>query len=90
MRCSSGYGWTGTSPTSQCTSRTALRLPRCRGAPGLAGDGRIAASRGPSAESGGAGAGYEQIFIDGAEDGTGPVTFIHPARSPGGARGREG
>lgn len=54
------------------------------------GDGRVAASRGPSAALGGAGAGYEQIVVDGAEDGTGPVTFIRLAGFSGGARGREG
>jgi hypothetical protein len=42
-------------------------------------DGRIAASRGPSREDGGVGAVYEQVVIDGIEEGCGPVTFIRPA-----------
>jgi hypothetical protein len=44
-------------------------------------DGRIAANRGrgPSREDGGAGAIYEQVVIDGIDEGCGPVTFIRPA-----------
>lgn len=52
------------------------------GRPG--GDGRIAARRGPAAAAGGAGAVYEQLVVDGDGDGTGPVTFIRPARGSGG------
>lgn len=50
-------------------------------------DGRIAAShgRGPAAADGGVGATYEQIVADGAAAGTGPVTFLRPAR-PGSER----
>ena len=42
-------------------------------------DGRIAANRGPSRQDGGAGAVYEQVVIDGIDEGCGPVTFIRPA-----------
>lgn len=45
------------------------------------GDLRIAASRGrgPASQDGGVGAAYRQIVVDGIEDETGPVTFMHPA-----------
>ncbi len=44
-------------------------------------DGRVAATRGrgPDGRSGGVGARYEQVVVDGISDGTGPVTFIRPA-----------
>jgi hypothetical protein len=45
-----------------------------------AGDLRVAASRdrGPAPELGGAGATYEQVVVDGINDGAGPVTFLRP------------
>lgn len=45
------------------------------------GDLRVAASRGHrhSLGSGGAGAVYEQVVVDGIGDGVGPITFIRPA-----------
>ena len=47
--------------------------------PGGRGDARVAGVRGPGLESGGAGAVYEQVTIDGISEGTGPVTFLRPA-----------
>jgi hypothetical protein len=42
---------------------------------------RVAASggRGPAPGLGGVGAAYEQVVVDGAGDGVGPVTFLRPA-----------
>jgi hypothetical protein len=50
-----------------------------------AGDHRVDASqgRGPAAESGGVGDGYEQIVVDGISDGAGPITFLRPVRAAG-------
>jgi hypothetical protein len=52
-----------------------------RALPWSAGDGRVEANRGrgPDSQSGGVGATYEQVIVDGISDGTGPVTFIRPA-----------
>lgn len=46
-------------------------------------DGRIAASngRGPASQDGGVGAAYQQIVVDGIDDGTGPITFLRPVQS---------
>lgn len=44
------------------------------------GDGRVAGIRGPAVESGAAYEEFEQVIVDGPGDGTGPVTFIRPAR----------
>jgi hypothetical protein len=46
-------------------------------------DGRIAAShgRGPASQDGGVGATYQQIVVDGVDEGTGPITFLRPAQS---------
>jgi hypothetical protein len=51
--------------------------------PWAPGDGRVAAShgRGPASQDGGVGAVYQQIVVDGIDDGTGPVTFLRPAQS---------
>jgi hypothetical protein len=43
------------------------------------GDLRVAASRGPSADLDGVGAAYEQVVVDGIDDGAGPITFLRPA-----------
>jgi hypothetical protein len=43
------------------------------------GDARVAGARGPGPDSGGAGAVYEQVIVDGIGDGVGPVTFLRPA-----------
>jgi hypothetical protein len=43
------------------------------------GDARVAGVRGPGPESGGAGAAYEQVIVDGIGDGVRPVTFLRPA-----------
>jgi hypothetical protein len=53
-----------------------------------AGDHRVDASqgRGPAADACGVGAAYEQIVVDGIDDGVGPVTFLRPVRA---ARARQ-
>jgi hypothetical protein len=58
----------------------ARTVPWNTGDDSSSGDLRVAASRGrgPSAAEGGAGAAYEQIVVDGIDDGAGPVTFLRP------------
>lgn len=41
-------------------------------------DGRVAAARGPERAHGGVGAPYEQVIVGGV--GSGPITFLRPAR----------
>jgi hypothetical protein len=42
------------------------------------GDARVAGVRGPGPDSGGAGAVYEQVVVNGIGDGVGPVAFLRP------------
>jgi hypothetical protein len=47
----------------------------------IRGDRRVFSYRGPGPgpQDGGAGAEYEQVVVDGIEEGAGPVTFLRPA-----------
>ena len=44
------------------------------------GDGRVAGLRGPATKTGTPFGKFEQLIVDGTAEGSGPVTFIRPAR----------
>lgn len=64
----------------QSSASAAAEAPLQRTVPWALDDGRVASSagRGPGPESGGVGAGYEQVIVGGT--GTGPITFVRPVR----------
>ena len=66
---------------AELTTTVPWRVPEdTDGGPGSRGDLRVAANRGrgPTATQHGAGARYEQIVIEGIDEGTGPLTFLRP------------
>lgn len=83
------WGWRGDSLLVRVrldgdTAYVAVHDPAASGltsvVPWSPSDGRVAASagRGPGPERGGVGARYEQVIVGGV--GSGPVTFVRPAR----------